>query len=186
MASKCIPKLDQSQPPSRSLSYKISAIKCISKLAWWRRPGASLSSPRSQLEATSPNSLDCSFQVHLPVHNIMASKCISKFSQSAFPGAATITLHYCLPPDWRYVYIERDLDRQYMPYYEEANRVTLTKTNLIHQMRSGHGTIKTSAIRIWHKVSRRAAQKSQAALEVSADLEVLAAPKLDYPISQIL
>ena len=58
--------------------------------------------------------------------------------------------------------------------------MTLTKTTLIHEMPCGYGTLKPTAVRIWHQVSCRAAQGSHAALEV------LAAPKFDYPISQIL
>jgi hypothetical protein len=57
-----------------------------------------------------------------------------------------------------------------MPYYDVANLLTVTKTNLIHEMPCGYGTLWTIAVGIRHKVSRRAAQRSQAALEVSADL----------------
>jgi len=116
-ASKCISKPARSRPPSASLcstwsqppsvflSYSISASKCISKPARLRPPSASLSSTRSRPPSASPNSLDRSLQVHLPVHMITASKCISRFSQSASPGAPAITLQYHLPPDWLYVYI---------------------------------------------------------------------------------
>jgi len=57
-----------------------------------------------------------------------------------------------------------------MPYYDVVNLVTVTKPNLIHKMPCGYGTLGTIAVRIWHYISHRAAQRSQAALEVSADL----------------
>jgi hypothetical protein len=65
-----------------------------------------------------------------------------------------------------------------MPYYDVANLVTLTKTNLIHEMPCGYGTLRTTAVRIWHYASHRAAQRSQAALKVSA------APIFDFSLSQ--
>jgi hypothetical protein len=34
-----------------------------------------------------------------------------------------------------------------MPSYDVANLVTLTKTNLIHEMPGGYGTIRTTAVR---------------------------------------
>jgi len=105
LASKCISKLAASRPPSASLSYTISGFKSISKLARSWPPSASLSSTRSWPPSTSPNSLNRGLQVHLPVHTMMASKCISKLSQSASPGAPVITLQYRLQPDWPYVYI---------------------------------------------------------------------------------
>jgi len=48
-----------------------------------------------------------------------------------------------------------------MPYYDVANLVTITKTNMIDEMACGYGTIRTTAVRIRHQVSRRAAQRSQ-------------------------
>jgi hypothetical protein len=66
-----------------------------------------------------------------------------------------------------------------MPYYDIANLVTPKKTNLIDEMTCGYGTLRTTVVRIPHYVSHTAAQRSQAALKVSA------APKFDYPISQI-
>ena len=48
-----------------------------------------------------------------------------------------------------------------MPYYDIANLVTLTETNLIHEMPCGYGTLRTTAVRIWHSVSLGAAQRSQ-------------------------
>jgi hypothetical protein len=104
-AFKCISKLALSRPPSASLSYSITASQCFSKLARSRPSSGSLSSTRSRPPSASPNSLHRGLQVHFPVHTIMASKCISKFSQSASPRAPAITLQYRLQPDWPYVNI---------------------------------------------------------------------------------
>ena len=57
-----------------------------------------------------------------------------------------------------------------MPYYDVANLVTLTKTNLIHEMPCGYGTLRTTAVRIRHQVSRRAAQRSQLRSKSPTDL----------------
>jgi hypothetical protein len=48
-----------------------------------------------------------------------------------------------------------------MPYYDVANLVTVTKMNMIYEMARGYGTIRTAAVRIWHQVSCRAAERSQ-------------------------
>jgi len=48
-----------------------------------------------------------------------------------------------------------------MPYYEVANLVTVTKTNLIDEMPCAYGTLGTTALRIRHQVSPRAVQRSQ-------------------------
>ena len=48
-----------------------------------------------------------------------------------------------------------------MPYYEVANLVTVTKTNMIDEMPCAYGTLRTTALTIRHQVSRRAAQWSQ-------------------------
>jgi hypothetical protein len=63
-----------------------------------------------------------------------------------------------------------------MPYYDVANLVTVTMTNLIHEMTCAYGTLRTTAVR---NTALSLLPRSQAALEVSA------APKRDYPISQI-
>jgi len=44
-----------------------------------------------------------------------------------------------------------------MPYYEVANLVTVTKTNMIDDMPWAYGTIRTTVLGIRHHVSRRAA-----------------------------
>jgi hypothetical protein len=54
-----------------------------------------------------------------------------------------------------------------MPYYDVANLVTATKTNMIDEMPCGCGTLRTTGVRIWHQVSRRACAEVSAALEVS-------------------
>jgi len=48
-----------------------------------------------------------------------------------------------------------------MLYYEVANRVTVTKRNMIDEMPCAYGTQRTTTERIWHQVSRRAAQRCQ-------------------------
>jgi len=49
-----------------------------------------------------------------------------------------------------------------MPYYEVANLVTVTKTKMIYEIPCAqYGTLRTTALRIWHRVSHRAAQRSQ-------------------------
>jgi len=63
-----------------------------------------------------------------------------------------------------------------MPYYDEGNPMTVTKTNMINEMTCGSGAIRTSAVRIRHQVSHRLAQSCA---------DVLAAPKFNYPISQL-
>ena len=45
--------------------------------------------------------------------------------------------------------------------------MTVTKTNMIDEMRCAYGTITTTALRIRHTVSRRAAQRSQLLQNVS-------------------
>ena len=39
--------------------------------------------------------------------------------------------------------------------------MTITKTNMIDEMASGYEIIRTTAMTIWHQVSRRAVQRSQ-------------------------
>jgi hypothetical protein len=98
-ASKCISELlhlglqmhlqmhlqTRSISASKSISEcnSISASKCISKPARDRPPSASTSSTRSRPPSESANLLDHGLQVHLSVHTITASKCISTFSQSS-------------------------------------------------------------------------------------------------------
>jgi len=54
-----------------------------------------------------------------------------------------------------------------MPYYDVANLVTVTKTNMIDEMPCGYRTLRTTGVRIWHQVSRRACAEVSAALEFS-------------------
>ena len=55
-----------------------------------------------------------------------------------------------------------------MPYYDVANLVTITKTNMIDEMPCGYGTLRTTGVGIRHQVSRRACAEVSAALEVSS------------------
>jgi hypothetical protein len=72
IASKCISKLARLRPPSASLSYSITPSKGISKRARSRRPIASSNQHNHGL----------------PVHMIIASKCISKLTPLWPPSAA--------------------------------------------------------------------------------------------------
>jgi hypothetical protein len=47
-----------------------------------------------------------------------------------------------------------------MPYYDVANLVTVTKTNMINEMPCGYGTLRTTGVRIQNQVSRSPAQRS--------------------------
>ena len=69
-----------------------------------------------------------------------------------------------------------------MPYYEVTNLATLTKTNTIDQMACGYGTIRTTAVRIRHQVSRRAAQRSHL-VQYLTFLQVTACSILNAPPS---
>jgi len=161
-ASNCISKIGRLQHPSASpksldhglkvhlQSRSITASKCISKLAW--------SWPRSE----SLSSLDCHFQVYIEAGPERV--CISyNEMMSIYPRVSEIDT----PCRWvhlRYsciskcIYIERL--RKYMPYYDVANLVTVRKTNMIDEIPCGYGTVRTTAVRIWHQVSRRPAQRS--------------------------
>jgi len=54
-----------------------------------------------------------------------------------------------------------------MPYYDVANLVTVAKTIMSDEMPCGCVTLTTTAVRVWHQVSRRACAVFSAALEVS-------------------
>jgi len=54
-----------------------------------------------------------------------------------------------------------------MPYYDVVNLETVTKTNMINEMPCGCRNLRTTAVRIWHKVSCRACTVVSAALVVS-------------------
>jgi hypothetical protein len=53
-----------------------------------------------------------------------------------------------------------------MPYYDVANIVSVTKTNMIKEMPCGYETLKTTSVKIWHQVSRRGCAAVSAGLEV--------------------
>jgi hypothetical protein len=57
-----------------------------------------------------------------------------------------------------------------MPYYEVANLVTVTKMNMINQMPCTYGTLIATAVRIRHRVSHRAVQRSQLLSQSPTDL----------------
>jgi hypothetical protein len=48
-----------------------------------------------------------------------------------------------------------------MPYYEVANLLTVTMTNVTEEISFADETLRSTALGIWHQVSRRAAQQSQ-------------------------
>ena len=48
-----------------------------------------------------------------------------------------------------------------MAYYEVANHVTVTQTNMIDEMPCAYGTLRTTVLRIRHQVFHRAGQRSQ-------------------------
>ena len=128
-----------------------------------------------------------------------ASKCISKFSQLASPGAPLIMLK--VPSAARLtvsIYIERL--RYYMSYYDVANLVTVTKIDMIDEIPSSYGTLRITDVRIQHQVSRRAVQRSQLLSKPPSNLrrgrsysrsllltctEVIPAPHFECSISHI-
>jgi len=57
-----------------------------------------------------------------------------------------------------------------MLYYDEGNLVTVTKVNLIHEMPRGYGTLTTTAVRLQHSVSCRAAPGSKLLSKSPGDL----------------
>jgi len=54
-----------------------------------------------------------------------------------------------------------------MPYYDVANLVNVTKTNMIDEMPSGYRPLRTTGVRIWRQVFRRPCAEISAAPEVS-------------------
>jgi len=168
-----------SWPRSASPTNVIMALKCISQFTRFRPLSA------------SPNSLYHS----VDVHKILASNCIWKCTQSACLGAPQIALEYHLQPDWVSVDIQIHLDSYYVPYHNVANFFVIvkdqceTKTNIIDQMPCSYGTLRTTTVRIPHQVSslHRTLCSSLSCYQSLRQIctEVTAAPKFDYPISQI-
>jgi len=149
MACKCISELLDPGLQMHLQTGSITASKCISefnlisasmyifKLALSWSPSASLSYP------------------------ISASKCISKLARSQSSNASLSSLNQCLQvllwlrsstvfSQIGSMYIYRDLDIEFMSYYDITNLVTVTKTNRIHEMPCGYETLRTTAVRIWH------------------------------------
>jgi hypothetical protein len=54
-----------------------------------------------------------------------------------------------------------------MPYYDVANLVTVTHTNIIDEMSCGYVTLTTTGVRVWNQVSRRGCAEVSTALEAS-------------------
>jgi hypothetical protein len=69
-----------------------------------------------------------------------------------------------------------------MPYYNVANLVTVTKTNMIDEMACGFGTIRTAAVRILYQVFCRVVQGFQL-LQNFAILQFNACSILNAPLS---
>jgi hypothetical protein len=55
-----------------------------------------------------------------------------------------------------------------MPYYDVGNLVTVIQMTMIDEMPCGCGMLRTTGVRIWYQVSRRACAEVSAALEVSS------------------
>jgi len=89
---------------------------------------------------------------------------------SMYPGASLIYtfccwVHFRYPCNSVCIYIERL--RSYMPYYDVANLVTVTKTNMINEVSCCCGMLRTTNVRIPHQVSRRACAEVWGAYKVS-------------------
>jgi hypothetical protein len=70
------------------------------------------------------------------------------------------------------IYLE--ILKECMAYYEIANRVTVIKTNMIDGMPSALGTLRTTALRIWHQLSGRAAlEVSDCPVQRSHPLQIM-------------
>jgi len=160
-ACKCISKLAPSRLPiasPNSLNHglqvhlqtrSIAASKCIYKLA------------RSRHRSVSLSSLDWHFQAHLEAGQDRV--CISYNEMSLYPGVSEIYtacrwVHLRYSCSSECIYIQRL--RKYMPYYDVANLVTVTNTNMIDEMPCGYGTLRTTGVGIRNQVSRRPAQRS--------------------------
>ena len=138
LASKYISKLAPSWPPSAFLTYKISASKCIFKLARSRPMCASLSSIRCWPPSASlsysisaskparsrpPSASQSSTRFwHLQTHSMVASKSISQFTLLRPPSSYLNPLNQRLQVLLRlrsstvcsqigHMYIQRDIDR---------------------------------------------------------------------------
>jgi len=83
-------------------------------------------------------------QVHLKGLSIGVSRCSSNYTR--VPSAARLTLCICI-----------DRLTYYMQCYDVANLLTVTKTNMIDEMPCGYGTVSTTAVRMRHQISHRAA-----------------------------
>ena len=66
------------------------------------------------------------------------------------------------------IYIE--ILKEFMPYYEVANLVTITKMNMIDEMACAYGMLRTTSVKIPHQVSHQGAQWSPLLLKSPTDL----------------
>jgi hypothetical protein len=56
-----------------------------------------------------------------------------------------------------------------MPQYAVVNLVTVTMTNMIDELPSGYGALRTTDARIWHQVFHTPAQRSHLLSKSPAD-----------------
>jgi len=84
---------------SRFTAPRLTASRATAfrSIASWSSTSKDSSNPDgSWLPCVSPNTLNYGFQVHLWVHSILASKCISKLAPSRPPTASQSSLHLSL------------------------------------------------------------------------------------------
>jgi hypothetical protein len=65
------------------------------------------------------------------------------------------------------VFITIERSKEYMPYYDVAKLVTVTKTNMINEIPCDYGTLRTTGGGIWHQVTHSACAEVSAAPEIS-------------------
>jgi len=87
-------------------------------------------------------------QVHPYILSIGVSRCSSNYTPMSSVGRLSI-----------YIYFESH--GTYMPYYDVVNLVTVIMMNLINEIPCSCRTPRTTALRIRHQVTCRAAQRSQ-------------------------
>jgi hypothetical protein len=131
----------------------IIASKCISKLFRLRALSASLCLQDLGLQVHLFVQLNLGLEVHFQSHSITATKAISKFTRLQPPSFSLRS------PNWRlkvcvqfhsctvcsqidHMYIYKYLDRQYMPYHDVMNLMTVAKMNMIDEMTCGYRTLR--------------------------------------------
>jgi len=94
------------------------------------------------------------------------------------------------------------LVRYYLLYYVVLNLITVIKMNMIDEVPCSSGTPKTNTVKIWHQISCRECGEVSASVKFIPDdlyrglncfqsflqtcTEVSAAPKINYPNSEII